>query len=245
MNAPLVRLAPAGLMVAAVLVASGLGPGPGPGARPDGPAAYLDTTLTAEVRARDLVGRMTADEKIAQLHERRAGHSAARGSVIRVVERMPPRRRASRRSDGVSAGHRHGGVVRRAAASRGGDRRQRRGTREASRVRAARPARALPGPDVLVAQHQHLQGSPLGSRTGNLRRRSVPDVADGRRLRHRPAGRRSALPEGRRHGQAFRRAQRPGSRSPPLRRPPERARSVRDVSARHFTPWSTRARWRR
>ena len=40
---------------------------------------------------------------------------------------------------------------------------------------APRTARALPGPHVLVAEHQHLPRSALGPRPGDLRRGSVPD----------------------------------------------------------------------
>ena len=47
----------------------------------------------------------------------------------------------------------------------------------------------------------------------------VPHRAHGRRLRARPAGRRSGVPQARRHRQALRRAQRPRSRAPSLRRP--------------------------
>ncbi len=44
---------------------------------------------------------------------------------------------------------------------------------------------------LLGAEHQHLSRSALGTRTGNLRRRSVPHRPHGRGLRHRHAGRRS------------------------------------------------------
>ena len=165
--------------------------------------------------------------------QRRGRHSPARGARLRVVERVPARRRARGRRDGVSLRrsgmaasfdvpllHEVAGVI------------SRRGAREAPRVRAARPARALSGPDVLVAQHQHLPRPALGARPGDLRRGPVPDRPHGRRVRHRPAGRRPALPEGRRDREALRRAQRTGGRSPSLRRPPERARPLRDVSAR-------------
>ena len=63
MRALLLRLAPAGLMVAVAL----MGFAAWPASRTDTPAPYLDTTLTAEVRARDLVARMTAEEKVSQL----------------------------------------------------------------------------------------------------------------------------------------------------------------------------------
>ena len=55
---------------------------------------------------------------------------------------------------------------------------------------------ALPGPDLLVAEHQHLPRPALGPRPGDLRRGSVPHRAHGRRVRQGAAGRRPALPEG-------------------------------------------------
>ena len=78
------------------------------------------------------------------------------------------------------------------ARGRHGD--QRRGARQAPRVRAARPARPLPGAHVLVAEHQHLPRPALGTRPGNLRRGPVSHRAHGRRVREGPAGRRPALP---------------------------------------------------
>ena len=92
---------------------------------------------------------------------------------------------------------------------------------------------ALPGPDVLVAEHQHLPRSALGPRPGDLRRGSLPHRAHGRRVRHGAAGRRSAATcKVDRDGQALRRAQRTRGGPPPLRRAPERARSLRDLPAR-------------
>ena len=51
-----------------------------------------------------------------------------------------------------------------------------------------RPARPLPGADVLVPQHQHLPRSALGAWPGNVRRGPVPDRAPRRGVHHRPAG---------------------------------------------------------
>ena len=180
--------------------------------------AYLNPDLPADARAADLVSRMTLDEKISQLTNEAAAIPRLGVPGLRVVERVPARRRPRGRRDGVPAGDRARRHLRRAAAARGRRRDLRRGAREAPRVRAARPARALSGPDVLVAQHQHLPRPALGPRPGDLRRGPVPDRPHGRRVRHRPAGRRPALPEGRRDRQALRRAQRTRGRSPPLRR---------------------------
>ncbi len=63
MSGAVVRLAPVGVSIVAVL----MGFGSASRVSPDAPAPYLDTSLAAEVRARDLVSRMTPDEKVAQL----------------------------------------------------------------------------------------------------------------------------------------------------------------------------------
>ena len=149
----------------------------------DAPPAYLDPASPFEARAADLVSRMTVEEKVSQLTERGAGHPAARRPGLRLVERVPARRGPRRRGDGVPAGHRHGRLVRPGADARGRDGHQRRGARQAPRVRAARAARPLPGPDLLVAEHQHLPRPALGPRPGDLRRGPVPHRAHGRRVR--------------------------------------------------------------
>ena len=64
--------------------------------------------------------------------------------------------------------------------------------------------------DGLVAEHQHLSRSSLGSWTRNLWRRSVSDVAYGRRVRHGTAGERFEVFEDGRHPETFRGAQRTG-----------------------------------
>ena len=97
-------------------------------------------------------------------HERRARDPAPGRARLRVVERSAARRRPRGRGHRVPAGDRPGGHLRRAADARGRDRHQRRGARQAPRVRAARPARPLPGPHVLVAEHQHLPRPALGPR---------------------------------------------------------------------------------
>ena len=52
-------------------------------------------------------------------------------------------------------------------------------------------SRIFQGPGLLGAQHQHLPRSALGTRAGDLRRRSVPDRAHGGGICYRHAGRRS------------------------------------------------------
>ena len=81
-------------------------------------------------------------------------------------------------------------------------------------------------PDVLVAEHQHLPRSALGTRPGNLRRGPVSHGLHGRRLHPRIAGRRSALHDGDGLRQAFRRPQRPGTGTAPLRRRAAGARFI-------------------
>ena len=193
---------------------------------------YLRPDRSFEARAADLVSRMTLEEKISQLVNdapaiprlgvpayewwNEALHGVARAGAATVFPQ----------AIGMAA------IVRHAPDARGRDRHQRRGARQAPRVRAPRPARALPGPDLLVAEHQHLPRPALGPRPGDLRRRSVPHRAHGRRVRQGTAGRRPALPEGRGHRQALRRAQRPRGGAPRLRRAPQRARPLRDLPAR-------------
>src|ERR1019366_4238948 len=58
----------------------------------------------------------------------------------------------------------------------------RRGPRQEQRVPPARQAEHLPGPHVLVAEHQPGARPALGPRDGNLWRRSVPGGAPGGRL---------------------------------------------------------------
>ena len=107
-----------------------------------------------------------------------------------------------------------------------------RGPGQAPRVRAPGEARPLPGPHLLVAQHQHLPRSALGAGAGDVRGGPVPHGAAGRRLREGPAGRRPAVLQGHRHRQALRGPQRPRAGPPPVRRSPQRARSPRDVPPR-------------
>ncbi len=165
-------------------------------------------------------------------HEPGGRHPAPRGSGVRVVERVPPRRRARGRRHRLPAGHRPRRHLRRAAHSRDGRGDRRRGPGEAPPVRPPGQARPLPGPHVLVAQHQHLPRPPLGARTGDLRGGPLPHRTAGRRVREGAAGRRPALLQGRRDREALRGPQRPRAGPPPLRRPPERARPLGDVPAR-------------
>ena len=151
--------------------------------------------LDFESRARDLVSRMTAEEKISQLTNRARGHPAPRRAGVRLVERVPARRRPRRRRHRVPAGHRPGRDLRHAPrCSEMADGDRRRGPGQAPPVRPPGQARAVPGPHLLVAEHQHLPRPALGPRPGDLRRGPLPHRADGRRVREGPAGRRPAIP---------------------------------------------------
>ncbi len=66
------------------------------------------------------------------------------------------------------------------------------------------------GPYILVSQHQPLSRPALGPRHGDLWRGSVPDGKNGGPVHSGTAGRRSSLSESGGHRQALRRAQRPG-----------------------------------
>ena len=58
-------------------------------------------------------------------------------------------------------------------------------------LRLARSYRLI---DLLVAEHQHLPRSPLGTRAGDVRGRSISHQPNGCRIRQGPAGQRSSLP---------------------------------------------------
>ena len=172
-----------------------------------------------------------------------AGHPAPRGAGLRVVEREPARRGAGRRRHGLPSGHRPCRHVRRAAHRRDGGGRRQRGAREAPPVRARRQARPLPGPHVLVAQHQHLPRSPVGARSGDLRRRPVSHRPDRRRVREGAAGRRPEVLSRDRHREALRRPQRARARPPHVRRQAERARPVGHLPAGVPRSRAGRAAW--
>ena len=165
-------------------------------------------------------------------HEPGGGDPAPGRARLRVVERVPPRRGPGRRRHRLPAGDRPRRHLRRAAHPRDGGRDRGRGPRQAPPVRAPGEARPLPGPHLLVAQHQHLPRPALGAGAGDVRGGPLSHEPAGCRLREGPAGRRPALLQGHRHRQALRRPQRPGAGPPPVRRPPQRARSPRDVPAR-------------
>ena len=172
--------------------------------------------------------------------EHRSGDPASRRPRLQLVERGAARRRPGPRHRLPAGdrtrrhlGHRPDAPGGRRHLHRGAGQVQRRP--DASRPfrpgRARDPSRPHRRADVLVAERQHLPRSPLGTRPGDVRRGSLPDRPHGRRVRHRHAGRRPPLPEGRLHAEALRGAQRSGAGTARLRRPGERVRPRRHVPA--------------
>ena len=193
--------------------------------------AYLDPSLPAEQRAADLVGRMTLEEKATQLvNQARAiprlnvpaydWWSEALHGVLHDGTTEFPEPIGLAATFDAPAIHEMAVVI---------------GTE--GRIKHVQAVRAgaqqhLRRPGLLGAQHQHLPRSPLGTRPGDLWRRSVPDRAHGRGLCHRHAGRRSALLPRHLHAQALCRAQRAGANPPHRRRDGEQARRTGHLSAR-------------
>ncbi len=196
-------------------------------------APYLDPSLPSERRAADLVSRMTLEEKVLQMQStapaiprlgvpaynwwNEALHGVAQGRAT-----VFPQAIGLAATWDTDLMHRVADIISTEARAKYND------AADASRPfrsgRARDPSRPHRRTDVLVAERQHLPGSPLGTRPGDLRRGSLSDRPHGRRVRHRDAGRRPPLPEGGLHAQALRRAQRPGAGATRLRRQGERVR---------------------
>ena len=160
-------------------------------AQNSGQPAYWDTSLSAEKRAADLVHRMTVEEKVTQLVNQsraiprlnvpdydwwsEALHGVANnGGITSFPSRLDwqrhlipmsftrwPSRSASRRESSTLQGMKDG------------------------------HSDIFRGSGFLGAEHQYLPRSPVGTRPGNLRGRSLSDGTHGRGLCHRHAGRRS------------------------------------------------------
>ena len=175
---------------------------------------YLDPRLPIERRVDDLVRRMTLEEKVSQMQNAAVAIPRLGYSGLRLVERrgcMASHGRGTRRCSRRPSGWPRPGT------------KSFEGSARTTRHRSARqiqpgPARGqsqhLFRPDDLVAEHQHRPRSPLGTRSGNLRRGSVPDRPDWQRVRARPAGERPEYLKDRRDGEALRGPQRAGSRAP-------------------------------
>ncbi len=145
-------------------------------------------------------------------------HSSARRAQVRLVERGPARRRLRRIRHQLPAGDRHGRHLGHRSRAPDGRDHLHRGARQVPPGHARRPPRDVLRAHLLGAQRQHLPRSALGTRPGDLRRGSVPHRAHGGRLRHRHAGRRPEVLQGRLHAQALRRPQRAGAAAARLQR---------------------------
>ena len=168
------------------------------------PPAYLNTSLSAEERATDLVHRMSIEEKITQLTNQsraiprlnipaynwwsEALHGVANSGTTEFPE--PVGLAATFDTDAI-----HQMAI---AISVEGRIKHAQFEREGH-------SKVMEGLDF-GAEYQHLQGSAMGTRAGNLRRGSVSDGAHGRSLRHGHARRRSALLPGDLHAKTFRSA---------------------------------------
>ena len=116
------------------------------------------------------------------------GHFSAAGAGLCVVERGRARGDGRRLCHGVPAGDRAGCHLGHATdqPDRGGDLDG--GAGQVSPGHPRGQPRLVLRPHVLGAEHQHLPRSSLGSGAGDVRGGSVPDRADGDRVRHRHAG---------------------------------------------------------
>ncbi len=150
---------------------------------------YMDTKLTPEQRATDLVHRMTLAEKASRDAEQLRGGAAAQYSRIPMVERGAAWRDQPGRNR-VSGADRSGRHLRSAGNSYHGEPDRHRGAHQACAECARRTHRHHGRPGFLVPESEHLPRSALGPRTGDLRRRSVPHRPHGGCLRDRNAGRR-------------------------------------------------------
>ena len=195
-------------------------------------APWQNDALPVAQRVADLVGRMTLEEKVLQMKDvapaiprlgipeynwwNEALHGVAR---VRARHRVPaghrPRRDVERLPD-LPDGHRH----------------LRRGARQAPRVRRATAAAQRYQGLTFWSPNINLFRDPRWGRgQETLRRGPVPDRPARRAVHPRAAGRRPQVLQDRRHGEALRRAQRPGARAPRVRRRGQRARPARELPA--------------
>ncbi len=180
-----------------------------------GTAPYLDPDLSPEQRAANLVSRMTLEEKVAQMQNsapaiprlgvpaydwwNEALHGVARAGEATVFPQAIGL--AATWDDGPDAP--------------GWPTSSRRGPRQVQRGHRARTTTGATDGLTFWSPNINIFRDPaLGPRPGDLRRGPVPDRPSGRRVHHGHAGRRSEVPQGRRHGQALRGAQRPGADAP-------------------------------
>ena len=187
-----------------------------------GALPFRDPSLSFEARARDIVGRLTLEEKAEQMKDARP---RSRASAFRSTTGGTRRCTASRARGARPSFPQAIGL----AATWNDSLMFRIATVISDEARAkhheydrAREPRALPGADVLVPEHQPVPRSALGTRAGDLRRRSVAHRAAGGAIHSRAPGRRPQVLQDRRHGETLRRAQRAGARAARVRRGRER-----------------------
>ncbi len=137
---------------------------------------YRDPSAPLAKRVDDLVSRMTLEEKVRQMQHTAPCHSPARCSLLRLVERSVARHRALGICHGVSAGHRNGGHLGRASGAPGGRSHRHRNARQVQPGATRGQPQHLLWAHLVVPQHQHLPRPTLGTRPGDLRRRSLFDV---------------------------------------------------------------------
>ena len=169
---------------------------------------FRDPSLPIDKRVDDLVGRLTLEEKVSQLIDRAAPiprldipaynwwNEGLHGIARSGFATMFPQAIGNAATWDAPLVHAIGEVVSTEARAKYND------------AIAPQQSRPLLRPHHLVAQHQHLSRSPLGTRPGNLRRRSLPHRSPRHRLRRRHSGRRSEILPRHRHPQALRRPQR-------------------------------------
>ena len=193
--------------------------------------AYLNPSLPAQQRAADLVHRMTLEEKVTQLTNQaraiprlnvpaydwwsEALHGVAVNGTTEFPE--PVGLAATFDTDGDSRD--------------GGSHQHRRTHQACADVRWQGTADIFGGLDFWAPNHQHLPRSAVGTRAGDVRRRSVFDGADGRGVCDRDAGRRSEILSGDFDAEAFCRALGTGADAALGRCECEQARRTGHVSA--------------
>ena len=148
-----------------------------------------------------------------------------------MVERGAARCRPHRPGHGLPAGDRPRRGLGHGPDAPRGHRDLGRGPRHEQHVGVARQAQPLPGPRLLVAQHQHRPRPALGPRAGDLRRGPLPDRRHRHRVREGHAGHGPPLPEDGRDREALRGAQRARVAATHVRRARQRERPARDVPA--------------
>jgi len=152
--------------------------------------AALPRSRAAGRRARQRSGRQddARREGLADAEPRRR-HPASRRARVQLVERGTARHRALRLRHRLPAGRRPGRHLGRFPDARSGNDHLYRDARQTLRGAPPQQPQHLLRARPLGPEHQHLPRPALGTRPGDLRRRPLSDLADGRRLRQGATGR--------------------------------------------------------